>query len=41
MTSIFKIPWPVAAVAIALACCAPQARAVPSFARQSGLDCYT
>jgi hypothetical protein len=41
MTLSIKFPWWAAFVAATLACSAMQAKAVPSFARQTGLDCFT
>jgi len=41
MTFSIKIPWRAATVAATLACSVLPAKAVPSFARQTGLDCFT
>jgi hypothetical protein len=35
-----NVPWRTI-VAVILACCVFPARAVPSFARQTGFDCFT
>lgn len=41
MTTSIKIPWRAVLAGALLACSAMPAQAVPSFARQTGLDCFT